>query len=280
MKTLPFHQTTIQPWPHPTQLYSKSTGLIFLGLNPRPFSGDSWWFAPGSWGHKVLQSTLNRHPGQDSLDSTFQWKWGSILFIFSQKILAWCSIVRQEGFCSNHCTKACCVRVGDNTSWLLEQVTQPPWRYYWRLCCWRELNEIWAAETGWPKQIANRQPPPKAYPQWFHGEDKFQIWSSWVFLDLYAHSGSYQLGICQVWILRFLRAKSSNLGAAKYWTSLHKAGDIWESFDEGCIFMKCSKLTMCWTCVICFSIFRKVYMVSWDGAKVWVLFIILEKCSQ
>ncbi len=28
----------------------------------------------------------------------FQWKWDSILFIFGQKILAWCSIVLQEGF--------------------------------------------------------------------------------------------------------------------------------------------------------------------------------------
>ncbi len=55
-----------------------------------------------------------RHPGQDSVDNSFSMKWGLILFVFGQKILAWCSIVRQEGFCSNHSAKECCVWVGDN----------------------------------------------------------------------------------------------------------------------------------------------------------------------
>ncbi len=54
-----------------------------------------------------------RHPGQESVDNSFSMNMGSILFIFGQKILAWCSIVWQEGFCSNHCAKECCVGVGN-----------------------------------------------------------------------------------------------------------------------------------------------------------------------
>ena len=78
-----------------------------------------WWFAPGS----------RRVPGSGKhisiMDNTFSMKMGLNFVIFGQKILAWCSIVRQEGFCSNHCPKESSGWLGNNGCWV--QITPDPW---------------------------------------------------------------------------------------------------------------------------------------------------------
>ncbi len=147
-----------------------------------------------------------------------------------------------------------------------------------RLRCWRLLFFLYT-ETGWLKQITDRQCLPKICVQHFHGWDKFQIGIFWLFLNLYAFRIRHKLWICQVWIFRFLREKNYKVLGCKFWTSLHKRviSQKEEIFDEGCVLIKCSFLEY-WTSAICFPFSKlctwflgtsKVCVQIWDFKKVF-----------
>ncbi len=84
---------------------------------------------------------------------------------------------------------------------------------------WGGLRDLGSNEPNWckPNQSTYRQHLPKVCVQQFDSQDEDQFGIFWALLVNFGLGIMHEEGICQIWILGFLRSKRSNLEVWKKW---------------------------------------------------------------
>ncbi len=147
-----------------------------------------------------------------------------------------------------------------------------PFQVIWGGCEIWELLEKKTSKIGANKINHLRQPLQKVCIQQFHGQDKDQFWNFWALLVQFGLGIMHQEGFCKLWILGFLRSKSSNLEVWKIWV-MDVEMDLYLRKYKNLV-----KEVYCWSVVCCMGVwvvtfnfwFLKNYMWFLGRAKVWV----------